>query len=461
MTMNPAPSPGNHGATRRRRCSRSRPTTQPATPPGSPARSAVRGSSRSRRRSCSPRRSPARPAPPGPNCPTAFTRTNPADDVYGVWSGRRSREHGTPGPRSSGTPSASTSPRAGAASPTSTPIPQCWGATSSHQIDARVPFTRGDLTADAAPSSTILEGAVLRSVGGLPLGTGLDLSTDDFDVVPGGTSRVRVALTAPRRGLTGARAYVDLPAGWSAGRDVLQFGDVRPGRTKVRTVAITAPDDAATGARALVRVDVRAADRHRYRHPAAGRRARGLRHAAAAAPGRDLPPWAEASGVEQLTGTVKPVLTLPSRRVAHRRRRRDQQRRLGPQRRGHARPARRLRGRRGEPAVRRPRTRRDHAGLVRGHQHRRRPCRRPTRAAPPATTTTRSRTTTADATAQSGAALELVPDVELADTEAPTLDGEIEPGEYAAEVDLSRLWEGTACETPPTARRHRPHHPQR
>ncbi len=320
------------------------------------------------------------------------------------------------------------------------------GCDFQSQIDARVPFTRGDLTADAAPSSTILEGAVLRSVGGLPLGTGLDLSTDDFDVVPGGTSRVRVALTAPRRGLTGARAYVDLPAGWSAGRDVLQFGDVRPGRTKVRTVAITAPDDAATGARALVRVDVRAAT-------GTGTGTQQLAVVPEVSGTQQLLPqvaiyhrWAEATGVEQLTGTVKPVLTLPSggsRTVDV-----DVTNNGGS---AHS----------GEVTLDLPdgfeaaEASQPYADLAPGET---------TQVSFEVTNTDDTlptsnqggtagdydytiTTTTADATAQSGAALELVPDVEVADTEAPTLDGVVEPGEYSAEVDLSRLWEGTACES--------------
>jgi hypothetical protein len=45
-------------------------------------------------------------------------------------------------------------------------------------------------------------------------------------------------------------------------------------------------------------------------------------------------------------------------------------------------------------------------------------------------------------------ALELVPTATLGDTAAPTLDGEIDAGEYDAEIDLSRLWEGTPCASP-------------
>jgi hypothetical protein len=56
-------------------------------------------------------------------------------------------------------------------------------------------------------------------------------------------------------------------------------------------------------------------------------------------------------------------------------------------------------------------------------------------------------TTSSVGTSQTRPALELVPVAEVADTAAPVLDGEIGAGEYSAEIDISRLWEGTACET--------------
>jgi hypothetical protein len=56
-------------------------------------------------------------------------------------------------------------------------------------------------------------------------------------------------------------------------------------------------------------------------------------------------------------------------------------------------------------------------------------------------------TTSSGGTSQTRPALELVPVAEVADTAAPVLDGEIGANEYSAEIDISRLWEGTACET--------------
>ena len=54
-------------------------------------------------------------------------------------------------------------------------------------------------------------------------------------------------------------------------------------------------------------------------------------------------------------------------------------------------------------------------------------------------------TTSGAGTSESAAALELVPTETVGDTAAPSLDGVVEDGEYAAEIDLSRRWEGTAC----------------
>jgi hypothetical protein len=56
------------------------------------------------------------------------------------------------------------------------------------------------------------------------------------------------------------------------------------------------------------------------------------------------------------------------------------------------------------------------------------------------------RTTSNGVTAESAAALELVPATTLGGTAAPTLDGTIDPGEYEQQIDLSRLWEGSPCD---------------
>ena len=55
------------------------------------------------------------------------------------------------------------------------------------------------------------------------------------------------------------------------------------------------------------------------------------------------------------------------------------------------------------------------------------------------------RTSSDAGSSDSAAALELVPAVTLPDSAAPSLDGEIGAGEYAAELDLGRRWEGAAC----------------
>ena len=171
-------------------------------------------------------------ATPRPTRPTTSTASGPA----------ASRAAARPGRSSSARPSAPTPPRAGRASPTSAPTPRRSGCDFVRQIDSRVPFVRGDLTADAAPSSTILEGAVLPSTGGLPLGTGLDVSTDAFEVVPGGSTDVDVVADRTRAASACARTRValDLPQGWT-GAPVAGLGRVGAGDSVDRSFTVTAP----------------------------------------------------------------------------------------------------------------------------------------------------------------------------------------------------------------------------
>ncbi len=307
-----------------------------------------------------------------------------------------------------------------------------------------MPFVRGDQSRAAASAAAMLFGAVLPQPRGLPLGTGLDLSTDEFEVVPGGTSHLTLSVTAPRRhALRHASVRVSLPDGWS-GRRVLHLGDVRRGHSVTRTVAVTAPADVSPTGRSLVGATLRSGGRTGFTDqqlqvvPVVAGTQQRLPQVVA------FDSWAAEHGVDQLTGTVKPVLTLPSggsRTVT-----------VDVTNNGDATESGEVTldlpdGFTGDGAA-------AYSGLAPGAtQHVDVQVSNTDDSLPTSneggtdgdydytiTTTSTSGTSTADA------ALELVPATAVEDGAAPTLDGTVGDGEYSATIDISRRWEGDACE---------------
>ncbi len=310
ITMNPAPSPGNHGGHQEAALLAIEAYHAAADPGRYPAqikREGLRPWSADKLMTTSVRGSAGSP---GPGCPTRYTPTNPADDIYGVWGGRES-EDGRTWAAIEREAQRKYASQGWAVFPDVSSDPNQLGCDFLTQIDARVPFIRGDLTETAADSSTMLEGAVLPTVGGLPLGTGLDVSTDSFSVAPGESTTVDVALTAPRRDrLRRVVVTLDVPQGWTA-PETARIRKVRPGRTAVRSFEVTAPQSADPG-RVLVgvQVDSRDGDGFGDQQLDVVPLVQGVQQPLPQV--EQFNAWAESVGVQQLKGIVKPVLTLPS-----------------------------------------------------------------------------------------------------------------------------------------------------
>ncbi len=447
ITMNPAPSPGNHGGHQEAALLATEAYAAAGDPsrfPGQITRDGLKPFAPSKLFTIAAN---GTSGSTGPNCPTSYTPTNPADDIYGVWSGRVSREYGLTWAQVERNAQRNYVSQGWSVFPDVNADPAMLGCDFLSQVDARVPFTRGNLTAASAASSTMLEGAVLQSHDGLPLGTGLDLSTDTFDVVPGSTATVQMTLTAPDKArLRRPTAFVDLPDGWSTPTEKIRLKTLRAGRSVTRSIEVTAADDAVTGQRALVGLTVRSAGRSGYNDqqlqvvPAVSGAQQPLPQVAV------YETWARRSGVEQLTGTVKRVLTLPSGGT----------RTVGVDVTNHGTdPAS------GEVALDLPAgfsatpSSQDFTDLAAGDQ---------TRVEFEVTNTDTGlatsnaggtagdydytiTTTVGSETSTTAPALELVPVAAVEETDAPTLDGTIDPGEYSTEIDLSRLWEGSACDS--------------
>jgi LmbE family N-acetylglucosaminyl deacetylase len=225
----------------------------------------------------------------GPSCETTFTPTDPSADVYGVWGGRASRQ-GRTWAQIEAEASRFYASQGWANNPDAPSDPAKIGCDYLTQVDSRVPFTRGSRAPDAA-----LEGAVFPAAGGLPLGTEFYLTTSAFSVAPG--SRFTVTAHAPA-----GRVALSLPAGWTA----TGSGDVRHGTARF----------AVTPAGPAGRVRLGATVTTRHGSGTTGRAVEvtdpvtGVQQPLPRV--SDFDAWASSTGVPQLSGRVKRVLTLAS-----------------------------------------------------------------------------------------------------------------------------------------------------
>ncbi|MCO5971477.1 sugar-binding protein [Actinoallomurus soli] len=226
----------------------------------------------------------------GPSCETTFTPTDPSADVYGVWGGRAS---------GNGKTWAQIEAEAGrlyasqgwAHNPDAPSDPSKIGCDYFTQVDSRVPFTRGDHDPLAA-----LEGATYPAKGGLPLGTEFYLTVNRFGVAPGEPFTVTAHASVP------GRVALTAPAGWTVtGSGALRHGTAtftvtaagKPGRVRLGATLATAHGTGTTGRAVEV-------------EPAVTGRQQPLPRVS------DFDAWATATGVPQLTDRVKRVLTLAS-----------------------------------------------------------------------------------------------------------------------------------------------------
>lgn len=450
VTMDPAPSPGNHGNHQyagRMAFEAYQAAANPRSFPGQIRHEGLRAWA------------PAKlfyagahgdDTATGRACATSFEPELGTQNVYGVWEGRRSSREDTTwaGVELMAAKQYMTQGWGGFDWPVENPADQ--GCDYYTQIDSRVPFERGDMSDGTADPRTMLQGASLPTPRGFPLGTGLRVRASDFTVVPGASVTVRAVLTAPRdRALRRVRMRPRVPRGWSvSGRTAVPF--LAPGASAVRRFVVKVPRRAETNRRALVAVNLRSA---------AGLTGHGdteinvvprvLGEQQLLPQVAEFERWVSATGFRQLTGFVKPVLSIPS----------------------------------GRSRVVRVRLRNHSATTASGVVTPRLPdgfkatpaSRRYQGLKPGGTTRVRFVVTNTDAslpTSNEGgvdgdyanayvttvaghrrgvtrSAYELVPSTTVTTaTTAPTVDGTVDPGEYpGATLDLSRLWEGEQCES--------------
>lgn len=308
VTMDPAPSPGNHGnhqyAARmaiEAYYAAADPSvfpeqiTQEHLQPWAPARvllNTVRGTTA-----------------PGPTCASTVEPQDPAQVVYGVWSGAQAPD-GTTWAQVAREAQREYASQGWAGFPDVSSDPAQLPCNYFTQVDARVPSPEPGTDAATSPSAP-LQGAVVPGPGGLPLGTTLRVDAEDFRVVQGGSTTVTVQVGAGEHALGASRVALEAPQGWTVTGSG-DLGDVAAGTTAGATFTVTPPADAEPGSR--VRLGA-----HLTTQAGTGWAPEEVAVTAPLRGGQEPLPqvaqfqdWAVATGVPQLEGFVTPVLSVPS-----------------------------------------------------------------------------------------------------------------------------------------------------
>ncbi|MFI6905717.1 sugar-binding protein [Nonomuraea sp. NPDC050394] len=242
LTMDPAPSPGNHGNHQQAARLAVEAFYAAADPKAFPEQLREEGL-----RPFAPARlllGGARgiTAPAGPGCSAV---TDPVRNVYGVWSGRASAQGRTWAAIERDAQRVYAS-QGWAGFPDVPTDPAKLGCDLFTQVDARVPFPAPGGQAAAAPTA-ILDGALVRAPGTVPLGTEFTLTPSAFDVRPGKAFTVRAAVRG-RAALGRSSVTLRVPAGWQVSGSG-ELGRVAAGRGGSAVFTVTPPQDAATGRR--------------------------------------------------------------------------------------------------------------------------------------------------------------------------------------------------------------------
>jgi len=243
---------------------------------------------------------------PGEGCASTFQPNEPTDYVFGIYEG-------TPSQRNGGQTWAAIArngqreyvSQGWAVFPDVATDPAELECTYMTLIDTRVPFTVGN-----ADPAAVLEGALVPAQGGLPVGTEFSLDVADFYVGAGQPVPVTAYARDPVAGSVEGTVSLTLPAGWTASGT----GELAP-----------ASDDSQSAASFIVTPDPNAEVNTRVRLDATLTTDAGL--ATTSEPIAVVPPvrgtlqalpeieqfrdWASENDVSQLDALIKPRVSVP------------------------------------------------------------------------------------------------------------------------------------------------------
>ncbi|PYQ21627.1 MAG: hypothetical protein DMF79_07690, partial [Acidobacteria bacterium] len=298
VTMNPAPSPGNHGNHQYAARLAIEAFQAAADPSRFPDQLRKEGLGPFRVKRIF-RSGASGSGPQGPDCPSTFKKEDPTETVASVWQGTMSRRFGkTWAQIGEGAAREYVSQGWSGLS-----LPAEAGCNRFTQVASRVPHD----PESTAPTGA-LEGALVPAPGGLPRGTELYLTSATFDAVAGEPFRVTAHVRSAGPAMADASVSLSLPDGWAAiGNGCL--GLVSGPAESTATFTVTPPAGVPPG---RFRIGATLTDGE-----ASGRTAAVVR-LVPAVQGRverlpqvaQFEKWARDVGVPQLGSTVKPVLSL-------------------------------------------------------------------------------------------------------------------------------------------------------
>src|SRR3954454_10960784 len=234
VTMDPAPSPGNHGNHQYS----ARLATEAFNAAADPTKFADQLSGHDRLETWDVKRlfrGDLSFSPAGPSCATSPPKADPTDDTFGVWMGTKSAQHGgLPWWHVHWDAAHEYLSQGFGAFPSPPDLDFIIPCNYFTQIASRVPFDPA-----ATDSTAIFQGAAIPAAGGLDLGTELSLTSDRFDVAAGVPFHVTAHALAGKGSLNHAAVALALPAGWTATGSG-QLGRVTD-RTEVTTTFTVTP----------------------------------------------------------------------------------------------------------------------------------------------------------------------------------------------------------------------------
>lgn len=237
----------------------------------------------------------------GESCATEFTQTEPTDVVYGVWSGRVSEANaGRTWAEIERDAQREYASQGWAVFPDVSTNPDELGCDYFTLVDSRVPYTVGN-----ADPTAMLEGALIDTTGGLPAGTLFEVETTSFDVTAGEPFEVDVVAEATTDA-TDMSVSFELPEGWTS--EVVD-SSVEGSRLE-ETVTITPAEDADPATRyrivATLTIDGATGENVEVVHVAPPVEA----HLEALPQIAQFREWVEEAGAPQLDNLIKPVAPI-------------------------------------------------------------------------------------------------------------------------------------------------------
>ncbi|PRX97255.1 sugar-binding protein [Allonocardiopsis opalescens] len=192
---------------------------------------------------------------PGAQCATTpYRPTDPTDRVFGAWAGRMSEAAGETWAALERRAQWEYVSQGWAAFPPAPTDPDQIACDWFTLIDSRTPYPD-----PASGPTAAIQGAALPAEGGLPLGTRLEIEAGRYDVLAGEPFDATVHVQAPdRRPLVHPELAVTAPEGWQVEQSGDTLGTIRPGGSATVELTVTPPAGAAAGERAVLAAELTA-----------------------------------------------------------------------------------------------------------------------------------------------------------------------------------------------------------